>query len=90
MAAVSYRLTFASCNPLLNFTPKSRLADPAEVPTVRFVPFSDAEGDMMFVSATLSLSAILRSSNSQAQRQIKRARGIKKPRVNLISSKCSF
>lgn len=44
MPAVSYRLTFASRNPLLNFTPKSGLADPAKVPTVRFVPFSDAEG----------------------------------------------
>lgn len=60
MMAVSYRLTFTFCNPLLNFTPKSRLADPAKVTTVRFVPFSDVEGDMMFVSGTILLSSTRR------------------------------
>lgn len=42
-------------NPLLNFTAKSGLADPAKVTTVRFVPFSHVEEDMIFVSGTILL-----------------------------------
>lgn len=86
MGAVSYRLTFASCNPRLNFTPKSRLADPAKATTVRFAPFSDAEGDMMFVSGTLSLGAILLSSTCRHKGRLNEGGHKKKKKQTLCQS----